>query len=206
MGLHQFVWKSQLEGRLTEWYYFQSTSFLIGQYLLRGNSCRRWSTIYFKSHGRTFSLSSPPVRWSCLRASPAQIQSETIKLTKLTLSIKIRSYFLSICEKLIKGVQKNLFLMLAVNFINPFQSCPFSSKTVAMINDNPENYTVPKIRFMYSRKRNSRSQFLHSCICEGLYIPRIGLPIGCSKIGKPFLGIYKSLQDTWMWKLGDRAL
>ncbi len=28
---------------------------------------------------------------------------------------------------------------------------------------------------------------------------------GCSKIGRPTLGIYKSLTDTWMWKLGDRT-
>jgi hypothetical protein len=29
---------------------------------------------------------------------------------------------------------------------------------------------------------------------------------GCSKMGKPILGIYKSVTDTWMWKLGDRTL
>ncbi len=35
-----------------------------------------------------------------------------------------------------------------------------------------------------------------------LYIPRIGLHISCSRIGRLIVGIYKSLTDTWMWKLG----
>ncbi len=29
---------------------------------------------------------------------------------------------------------------------------------------------------------------------------------GCSKIGRPFLRIYKSLTDARMWKLGDRTI
>ncbi len=35
-----------------------------------------------------------------------------------------------------------------------------------------------------------------------LYIPRISPHISCSRIGRSILGIYKSLADTWMWKLG----
>ncbi len=37
-----------------------------------------------------------------------------------------------------------------------------------------------------------------------LYIPRIGLHISSSRIGTPIVGIYKSLTDGWMWKLGLR--
>ncbi len=39
-----------------------------------------------------------------------------------------------------------------------------------------------------------------------LYFPRIGLPIllQYNKMCGPILGIYKSLADTWMWKLGLR--
>ncbi len=29
---------------------------------------------------------------------------------------------------------------------------------------------------------------------------------GCSKIGRLILGIYKTLTDTWVWKLGDKIL
>ncbi len=35
-----------------------------------------------------------------------------------------------------------------------------------------------------------------------LNIPRIGPHISCSRIGRSMVGIYKSLTDTWMWKLG----
>jgi hypothetical protein len=35
-----------------------------------------------------------------------------------------------------------------------------------------------------------------------LFIPRIGPHISCSRIGRSILGIYKSLTDIWMWKMG----
>jgi hypothetical protein len=37
-----------------------------------------------------------------------------------------------------------------------------------------------------------------------LYIPRIGPHIFCSRIGSGIIQ-YKSLTDTWMWKLGSEA-
>ncbi len=36
------------------------------------------------------------------------------------------------------------------------------------------------------------------------FSPRIGLYISSSRIGRPIVGIYKSLTDAWMWKLGLR--
>ncbi len=30
--------------------------------------------------------------------------------------------------------------------------------------------------------------------------------LAAAKVGRPILAIYKSLTDTWMWKLGDRTL
>jgi hypothetical protein len=36
------------------------------------------------------------------------------------------------------------------------------------------------------------SQFLYLCICEGFYIPRIGLPIWLQQNRHPILGIYES--------------
>jgi len=37
-----------------------------------------------------------------------------------------------------------------------------------------------------------------------LYIPRISLHISSSRTGRPIVGIYNSLTDTWMWELGLR--
>jgi len=44
---------------------------------------------------------------------------------------------------------------------------------------------------------------IHMSVSE-LYIPTMGLPVLLEEIVKLVLGIYKSLKDTWMWKLGLR--
>ncbi len=44
---------------------------------------------------------------------------------------------------------------------------------------------------------------IHASVSE-LYIPTIGLPILLEEICKAFLGLYKSLTETWMLKLGLR--
>jgi hypothetical protein len=49
------------------------------------------------------------------------------------------------------------------------------------------------------------NSYVHVCVMD-LCIPRIGLPIWLSKIGRPILGIYKSLTDTRLWKLGDNTV
>ncbi len=49
-----------------------------------------------------------------------------------------------------------------------------------------------------------QAQFPHSCVLSDLYIPRISLHISSSRTGRPIVGIYNSLIDTWMWKLGLR--
>jgi hypothetical protein len=44
---------------------------------------------------------------------------------------------------------------------------------------------------------------IHVAVSE-LYIPTMGLPFLLEEICGPILGIYKSLTDTGMWKLGLR--
>ncbi len=49
-----------------------------------------------------------------------------------------------------------------------------------------------------------QSQFLHSTLCELKYIPWSVCLVCCRKINGPIVGIFKSLTETWMWKLGLR--
>ncbi len=62
-------------------------------------------------------------------------------------------------------------------------------------------HTAKKIRFMYSQKEDCAISFpmsMHSSFCERFtYIfPRSVHLYCCSKIGRPFVRIYKSLTDT----------
>ncbi len=65
-----------------------------------------------------------------------------------------------------------------------------------------------EILFMYSQKKNCAASVLISiflCMWAIYLIPR---PIfSCSRIGRPIVGTYNSLTDTWKWKLGlSRAI
>jgi hypothetical protein len=68
--------------------------------------------------------------------------------------------------------------------------------------------TATKSHLCIPRKGIARpqSQFPYSCVCERyIYIfPRLVHIYTCSRIGRPILGIYKSLTDTWIWKWGLR--
>ncbi len=67
--------------------------------------------------------------------------------------------------------------------------------------------TIPKIRNKCSHKRNCAASVpISTIMCLwAIYIFPWSACLFCSrKICGPILGIYKSLTDTWMWKLGLR--
>ncbi len=72
----------------------------------------------------------------------------------------------------------------------------------------PPSHTATKNPFMYSFSGNCAvSVPISTFMCLGaIYIFQewvVGTPhISCSRIGWSVVGIYKSLADTWMWKLG----
>ncbi len=73
--------------------------------------------------------------------------------------------------------------------------------TVTLQRENAENL---KQIFPEKEYRGLCPNFhIHVSVSE-LYIPRMGLPVLLEDICRLILWIYKSLKDTWMWKLGLR--
>ncbi len=67
-----------------------------------------------------------------------------------------------------------------------------------------QNTKISKQIFPEKEYRGLSPNFhIHASVSD-LYIPKIGLPILLEEICIPILGLYKSLTDTWMWKLGLR--
>ncbi len=56
--------------------------------------------------------------------------------------------------------------------------------------------------FLFWELRGLSPNFYIHVSVSDLYIPRIGSHISSSRNGSSIVGIYKSLKDTWMWKLG----
>ncbi len=67
-----------------------------------------------------------------------------------------------------------------------------------------QNTEISKQIFPEKEYRGLSPNFqIHASVSD-LYITMIGLPILLEEICRPILGLYKSLTDTWMLKLGLR--
>ncbi len=60
----------------------------------------------------------------------------------------------------------------------------------------------PTYVFLFWERRGLSPNFHIHVSVSDLYSPRIGLHISSSIIGRSVVGIYKSLTDAWIWKLG----
>ncbi len=88
---------------------------------------------------------------------------------------------------------------VSVRLFNSIQSLPvtFSLHTISC------NATKnPIYVFLFWELRHLSPNFHIHVSVSDLCIPRIGPHISCGRIGRSILGVYKSLTDTLMWKLG----
>ncbi len=66
----------------------------------------------------------------------------------------------------------------------------------------PHCHENPIYVFLFWELRGLSPNFHIHVSVSDLYILRIGSHFSCSRIRRSIVGIYKSLTDTWMWKLG----
>ncbi len=93
------------------------------------------------------------------------------------------------------------WLVFCLNYGGAFVNICMDSETpdgVCLIHCN-EN---PIYIFLFWELRGLSPNFHIHVSVSDLYISRIGPYISCSRIGRSIVGIYKSLTDTRMWKLG----
>jgi len=58
--------------------------------------------------------------------------------------------------------------------------------------------------FLFWELRGLSPNFHIHVSVSDLFIPRIGPHVSSSRKGRPIVGVYNLLTDTWMWKLGLR--
>jgi hypothetical protein len=68
-------------------------------------------------------------------------------------------------------------------------------------------YVFPEMKLLFPKQNYnvlSPSSYTHISVRDLYFFPRLVYPFCCREICGPILGIYKSITDTWMWKLGLR--
>ncbi len=102
---------------------------------------------------------------------------------------------------------KNIFQVIKKTRYNKYEKFIYQSIASVCIGIPASHCTENPIYVFSEMKLCSLVPIFHINVSvSNLYIPTISSSLCCSKIGRPFMGIYKSLTKTWMEKLGDRTL
>ncbi len=98
----------------------------------------------------------------------------------------------------LENLRKRLVGGLLFKKYTHFSVCPYTHINTLQ---RKSHWCIP---FLGIARTDSVLIFHTHLSVSDLYSSRIGLHISSSRIGRPIVGIYKSLTDTWMWKLGLR--
>ncbi len=92
-----------------------------------------------------------------------------------------------------------------VHITNQFREGGESNLLAEMNVNTLQSQNAENLKQIFPEKeyRGLSPNFFHVSVSE-LYIPTMGLPILLQEIYGPILGLYKSLTDKLMWKLGRR--
>jgi hypothetical protein len=92
------------------------------------------------------------------------------------------------------------YFLICILVMNSENFCICTSMYTTLYTEN-QIYVLPEMKL----RGLVPNSYIFLSVSD-LYIPRTSLPIWLEQKNRPILGIYNTLTDAWMWKLGEWTL